>query len=353
MSNNSIKNKRLKPKVRYTLLIIIIVFFFLSIGLILSSISFENKKEKKLIYSYSVNQNIDYKVFLYPNSFIEQEYLGMNESYISDLVKKIQTNFSYNYMGSKITPLSYDYQVDAIVRSEYQLKEENTPSQIWNKSYSLIDKQTKNIQDVSQFTINEQVDIDYHFFDNVVSQFRKELKLPITSELIINFKINVHGLMEGKTIDDSKTINIKFPLNQQAFKIKTDFLKTENKNIFEDNETKMIINNRKLICGIIALLSTLTIFITLFRKLFNIAKKTQYQIKRDKYLKEYGDIIIEITTPIINDQLNCIIVKNFNEMIDLEEELRIPISFYEDEDEEFGEFTIIHNDIIYKYTLED
>ena len=159
--------------------------------------------------------------------------------------------------------------------------------------------------------------------------------------------------MEGKKIDDSKRINIVIPLNQQAFKVKTNFLETENKNIFEADETKMVINNFKLICGIITLLLTLIIFIGLFRKLFNIAKKTQYQIIRDKYLKEYGDIIIEITTPIINDQLNCIIVKNFNEMIDLEEELRIPISFYEDEDEEFGEFTIIHNDIIYKYTLED
>lgn len=40
-------------------------------------------------------------------------------------------------------------------------------------------------------------------------------------------------------------------------------------------------------------------------------------------------------------------------MLDLEEELRIPIMFYEIEKYYIGEFVIAYNNILYKYVLTD
>ena len=42
-----------------------------------------------LLYSYNINQDLDYRVNLYDNSYIESEYLGKNDTYISDLIKEI------------------------------------------------------------------------------------------------------------------------------------------------------------------------------------------------------------------------------------------------------------------------
>ena len=44
-------------------------------------------------------------------------------------------------------------------------------------------------------------------------------------------------------------------------------------------------------------------------------------------------------------------VKNFNELVDLEEELRNPIIYYEDEPDYKGTFFIVHGEICYYYIL--
>ena len=75
--------------------------------------------------------------------------------------------------------------------------------------------------------------------------------------------------------------------------------------------------------------------------------------KLSKILKNYGNIIIEITTPINIDDYEIIEVKNIEEMVDLEEELRIPINFYEHIPNYYGEFTLIHNNIAYRYIIEE
>ena len=81
------RRKVLKKWVRLTLLIIIIVVFFASFSLIKSS--FKTPEVAPIEYSYNVKQNVDYKVYLYDNSFIEEEYLGPNEMYMADLIERI------------------------------------------------------------------------------------------------------------------------------------------------------------------------------------------------------------------------------------------------------------------------
>ena len=66
----------------------------------------------------------------------------------------------------------------------------------------------------------------------------------------------------------------------------------------------------------------------------------------------YDNVIIEITSPINIDDYEIIEVKGIDEMVDLEEELRIPINFYEHIPNYYGEFTLIHNNIVYRYIIE-
>ena len=90
-----------------------------------------------------------------------------------------------------------------------------------------------------------------------------------------------------------------------------------------------------------------------YKKIFNFNQKNEYTKKLEKILKTYDDVIIEITTPVNIDDYEIIEVKGIEEMVDLEEELRIPINFYEHIPNYYGEFTLIHNNIVYRYTLEE
>ena len=70
-------------------------------------------------------------------------------------------------------------------------------------------------------------------------------------------------------------------------------------------------------------------------------------------MKEYGDIIVELASEVKKDGYSIIEVKNFNELVDLEYELRIPITFYEKEEGQYGEFMITNEKNIYLFVLKD
>ena len=68
-------------------------------------------------------------------------------------------------------------------------------------------------------------------------------------------------------------------------------------------------------------------------------------------MKDYGDIIVETTSPVNFNDYQVIHVKNFNEMIDLEEELHVPILYFEPAVGQESWFMLIHDKVLYKYDL--
>lgn len=353
MSSNMTFPKRrvLKKWARFSIMSIVIIFFACSIHIIYNSFNHNKQLINKLLYSYNIKQNIDYNVSLFNNSYIDTNTLGENETYISDLVKQININYKYDFSGSKLTPLTYTYNVKAIINGEYSIDEEE--SKVWTKEYQLIKETTNTINDKTSINIKQPINIDFNYYNNVVSDFRKELKLPITASLNIVFSIKVTGNEENQIINDQKEMILNIPLNQQAFKITEKLEETYANNIVPKLDKTPAVNYRKLIAGIVLSITAIFIFILLFREIFNIPRKNKYTSKLNKILKEYGDVIVEIINPVNEEDMNIVEVKNFNEMIDLEEELRVPIMFYESIEYLEGEFTLIHNNILYKFTLKN
>lgn len=345
------KRKVLKKWVRFLLLGIIVSFFAFSIIIMLTSFNKPNRDEDKILYSYNINQDLDYKVNLYDNSYIETNYLGKDDTYISDLIKEIEIDYKYDYLGSKVLSLNYTYNVVATINGEYSLEEED--SKVWTKEYTLVKDKKGKIDDKTSINILQPIKLDFKYYDQVVSNFRKELKLPIKSTLTVTFSININGKVDDQKINDIKEIKLILPLNQQAFKIKEEYEKSYNNNVTPEKEKQEKINYRKLFGGSVLLCTSICIFILLFREIFNIPRKNKYTVKLNKILKEYGDIIVEVVNPINETDMDIIEVKNFNEMIDLEEELRVPIMFYETIEYLEGEFTLVHNNILYKFILKN
>ena len=309
-------------------------------------------KTNETIYSYSINQDIDYNIDIYKNNLFETENLGMDQTYVANIVKNINVNFKYKYENTKKIPLNYEYGITATIYGEYTLPDEDEKSELWTKKYTLLDQTKKETSD-NNFEINEEVKIDYNFYNDVVSKFKSEIKLPISAYLSIEFKTKVSGIIEHKSVSDVQTMRLKIPLNQQAFKISKDYNKNVEKDIKKLTEKDLDIELKKEICGVILLITAISLFVVLYKDIFDIAKKNYYNTTLDKLLKEYGDIIVEINSEINKDDLQVIEVKNFNEMLDLEEELKIPIMFYEIIEDVLGEFTITHNNILYRFILKD
>lgn len=351
MKNNMTfpKRKVMKKWVRFTVLAIIITFFVSSVDIIFNSFNKTVIDKDMILYFYNIDQNLDYKVNLYDNTYIESDYLGMNETYIADLVSSIDLSFNYKFGGSKIVPVKYTYDIKAEINGRYTM--ENEESKVWTKEYVLKEKTVKSSDSQTNSEINEPVNIDYSFYNDVVSQFRKELKMPIDASLKVVFNITAETSISDQGVKDSKSIVVNIPLNQQAFKITDEYEKDYSNYVYPEVEEVDPVNVRKLISGVCLCVTSILMLVLLFREIFNIPKKNYYTNTLNKILKEYGDIVVEVINPVNEEEMDIIEVKSFDEMIDLEEELRIPIMFYEEIEYLKGEFTLVHNNLLYKFVL--
>lgn len=312
------------------LIIIITICFLLSLFLFFSFF----KNNKKIIYSYQIDQDINYKVHLFDNSFIDESTLNENEMYITELIKNIDINFNYNFLGSKNIYLDYSYEIKGTIISKYI----NDQKIVWTKKYQLLDLIKKKD---SKININETIDLDFVKFLKEVEEFRKNFTLSIDTVFNIEFIVSVKD--DSKLIDDKFVSLISIPLGVQAFSITNDYLDKENKDI--------IIKNNNYFYSFIPFIIGIILLIVFYKKIFNIKTKTKYIKKLNKILKDYNDIIIETETKFDLKNYKVIKVKNINEMIDLEDELRIPINLYKEED--MATFTLLSNNIIYIYILEE
>src|SRR5574344_2275478 len=95
---------KLKSYVKYTLYIFFsLCLFFITVY------SFYRTYTSKIVekITYSVIDNIDYKVYLKDNNFFETPYLEKDSTYISSLIKYIDVVFEYETDYSK--PISGKY----------------------------------------------------------------------------------------------------------------------------------------------------------------------------------------------------------------------------------------------------
>ena len=82
-------------------------------------------------------------------------------------------------------------------------------------------------------------------------------------------------------------------------------------------------------------------------------KQSEYIKKLKKYLHDYDDIIATVKHKPKTDGLKEIEFVNFEELIDAQDNLRVPIIFCETKKNERGYFYLISQECAYFYVLKD
>lgn len=70
-------------------------------------------------------------------------------------------------------------------------------------------------------------------------------------------------------------------------------------------------------------------------------------------MKEYDRMIVETVTLPKFDNYNILNIKSFNELLDVRDNLRLPIMFYEVSEHEKAHFYILRDKNLYLYTLKE
>lgn len=305
----------------------------------------------ELIMNYKATPGIDYKVYLKPNKFYEQKFLTKDKKYISNIIDYIDLDFSYYFNSSKRVDATYKYNVDAYINSQYELN--GVTAELWKKNYVLTPSKSKTESSVVSFDVKDKIRIDYNKYDNLAKKFREEYGVMSDTKLVITIDVSSSSKIVGNTkgVNDSKKITLTIPLNKAVTDVTISGVTASNGNVTEFIKGESHTNYVLLIPSIILLVISLPICFISFYKLFKITNVSQYIVEQKKILKNYSEIIAQVTTKPDLHELKIIEVKDFEDLINIEEELRVPILYYELTKEFESWFVITVGNQAYRYIL--
>lgn len=330
------KNRKNKKSIVICFLLII-----LSIFIIMSS--FNNSPKES--YEYKVNKKVDYKISVKENNFFKNDYIDMNQTYISSVLNKILANFNYEFEGNMKENINYSYDIAEVMNVKYSNNNEN----LWSEKNYIIENKQINLENENKFNIKESVEVNYNEYNNKAKQFKANFNIPIKStlEIILTVKQKIDT---KEKIEQIGTVSLYVNLNEDVCKIEQ---KSTGLNSYKQLENTKNVNVFMLIIGLIILIPSVSVVLKNTMKFEAVNNNVgTYSKAIKKILKNYGDVVAEIIKPIeLNENTQIIDVKNFDQLLDVEEELRMPILFYEVERGKEGCFIIINNNVAYRYIL--
>ena len=147
-------------------------------------------------------------------------------------------------------------------------------------------------------------------------------------------------------------MSLTIPLSEKAINIKMD-TKEINKESQLYRDTAVVVSNYIYAIVSVILIIVLAIFIgPLIKLLLNMrTKKSTYDKYVERVLNEYDRLIVETTTPPNMNVNNIVRVHSFTELLDVRDNLSLPIKYYVINNHQKCNFYINHGDELYLLVL--
>lgn len=340
--------RQIAKKLSLSKLVILAIFFLGAFLVVLFSSHILNPTITKKVTSSTYTNNVNYQVYLLNNNFISQPSLGMDEAYIASMVNYVTVNFRQSSSFRNRSTFRYNYNIYARLSATYQTEDGND-SEIWSQTFPL---KTQDIQSATEenFSIQEQVSVPYWDYQSIVDSFKNtyHLKMDVSLDVIMDIEYRFND-----ATTKTSTMKLSIPMNQDVFQIATDYEKEE-----QVSNTEEFSNMTMPIAVAIVLLvlfggAGVVACFFLFIKLLQLYSNTEYERIKNKIRKDYGSIIVDVDNAIDFSKFTIFEIKTIAELVDLEEELRIPILFYEKKKAGICYFVIIKDHYMYRFTLRD
>lgn len=346
------KNKRRKRAIFILSFLTFLISGYLIYNII-DVLRYRSGNPDEVIYKSSVHSDIGYDVYLKPNDFFDQVYVGNDFSYISSLVEYIKTSFNYNYEGTNSVDISYDYYIKGQMVTNYMAEGANSLTKpLWIKEFTLLDR-NKGHSSNSKITIKENLNIGLDYYNELLEDFRTSTNMVLDSRLDVTLVIRINGELVGnKTLTKEHYLTMSIPLGVKAFDVTISKSYPEHEVIYSKEQLKLETSYMLAIIYIVILLAVLWGAIYLIKLIIN-KDKNDYESKINKLLKDYDDRIVTVSSYVRYERMEIVNVKNFAELLNLSDETLEPIIFWEKNENDLREawFSVIKDRILYRYII--
>lgn len=301
---------------------------------------------------YEQQASVNYRVFYEKNQFYDEAYLGKNETYVSSLVDEIEVDFIYYTFSSDYLNSRYEYDVKA----KLVVFEPGDKTNIyWQKEYELDKIEEVVNTSEKEYRVNKSITIDFEEYQDIYNDYKVESRL--SSDAILYVTFNIRNAAKYPGLDEFKynaVLGVDIPISENTFKInennkivlgKQTVTKTEKDNL--DKVYSMIIGGLLWLLGIV-----LSAFFILTYNI-DVKKEGAYARKLKKILNTYDNIIVDVDKLPALTGLSVVNVTSFEELVDAQCEVRLPINFKEDKKKKVSKFILVRNNLAWVYTLKE
>ena len=331
----------LKNKFFYLVFVCLIIFIIL--------LSNYMKNNSTITTFYDTNYDVGYDVYIKDSDYFNTNVLGMERQYISRLIDhiKIKSNIKYSFSSKS----SFSYVCD--IKSKVTVKNTNTEKNLLEfEETNSTNKDT--INKSKSYVINNDIDIDFNKYNDLVKSFVSEYNLKNSSstlEVVVQVKLNGLEKSNSENFRDSMKIKYIIPLNEETIDIKTEYVSNNNDLSYFIYRNDDIDGNNIVLFLIIDFILMVSCLFMLFKDYIFIAisKIKVTQSETDKILKKYGTFIHEVDNFNINKYSEKIYLKSFDSLLDLKDTTNN--SIFIKRGRKYNYFFILQQNRLYIYTL--
>lgn len=295
-----------------------ILLTILSIYLVFRYVNTRSNSET--VINYSEEGNINYKVSLKDNDYYESEYVEQNKIYIASLINKVEIDFDYAFNIDRDIDCEFSYDI----YSELIIKDGTGDKEYIHKKYDIMSNK-ESIENIKQYNFTKHVSIDYDYYNMLASKFKGDYGIDTESYLRVMFVLKKDN--KEISLNDS-SMYVDIPLSERAISINTSPI--------GQNEYKQTIQDANLesdeMVYLVGMVTIVLIMIVILYLLINRThqRRNKYQRQVAKLLREYDRMIVEVTkAPNLEDTARIIRISEFKELLDVRDNLKLPIMYYE------------------------
>ena len=329
--------------IRYALFFAL--FFVSGLVLMLQSVNF-NKEE---YINYTETSVLDYKVYLKENDFYQEKFLEKGMLYVASLIDHIDIDFTYNFNIDEKVDLDFKYNIIG----RLSITDSDGKNVYLTRDYTLLEDKEFKLVNKEDHTIQENIVIDYGEYNKIANSFKSTYGLDTASKL--NVYLNVEKKSDTESIKDIAKDNnmlIQIPLSQRSVSISMDY-KDINRN------SKLVKSSSITVKNVAFIVVSVILLLVSFYGLYNVlkllgllnTKKSAYDKYIAKMMRQYDRLIVKHYTCPDLSNYNVIKIREFNELLDMRDNLKVPIMFYNVTDHQKSYFYIVNNNDLYLLVL--
>ena len=338
--------KEYKEKKLFQILFVFLMLF----GAFLIYMGFNNIKN--IIFNYKEDSKINYKVYLKPNQFFNTPYLEENKTYIASLIDYIDVNFDYtaNYSNKISGDVQYKYTI------LLSANKTTGDGYYWQKEYDLSELKNIKLDESNQLNISDNFKVEYAKYNSLLNKFKKEYNLTTDGELKVVLNIYNKSIINeaNEPLELKSDASLSIPLLERALEISINKdTENNNKTITIKQEDDGVRFSIYKILGGILIISSIIGFIKVTKERIEFKNQNEYELKLRRILDSYDSIIANVNTIPSFDESKRIILSTFNELLDVYNEVRMPINYYQNTKDLKSTFFIINDDVVWIYVLKN